>query len=59
MFAVLSQRDEESPLAEIAEQLSRHPVIVTHFEGLTDSASFEVISDYETYEVLKIYGGGR
>lgn len=31
--------------------------IVTRFESVTDNASFEVISDYETYEVLKIYRG--
>lgn len=33
--------------------------IVTRFESVTDSASLEVISDYETYEVLRIYGGDR
>lgn len=33
--------------------------IVTRFESVNDTASFEVISDYETYEVLKIYGGGQ
>jgi hypothetical protein len=33
--------------------------IVTTFEGVTDTSRFEVISDAETYEVLKIYGGGK
>lgn len=33
--------------------------IVTRFESVTETASFEVISDYETYEVLKIVGGKK
>lgn len=33
--------------------------IVTTFESVTDTARIEVISDDETYEVLKIYGGGK
>lgn len=35
------------------------PAIVTCFASVTDSARFEVISDYATYEVLKIAGGGQ
>ena len=35
-------------------EFAGRPAIVTRYESMTDSASFEVISDYETYEVLKI-----
>jgi RNA polymerase sigma-70 factor (ECF subfamily) len=40
-------------------EFAGRPAIVAGFESLTTDASFEVISDYETYEVLKIIGGGR
>jgi RNA polymerase sigma-70 factor (ECF subfamily) len=40
-------------------EFAGRPAIVTAFESLTTDASFEVISDDETYEVLKIIGGGR
>ncbi len=40
-------------------EFAGRPAIVTAFESLTTDAGFEVISDYETYEVLKIIGGGR
>lgn len=33
--------------------------LVTRFESINDATSFEVISDYETYEVLKIVGGEK
>jgi hypothetical protein len=35
------------------------PAIITHFESVTEAASFEVISDSETYEVLKIARGEK
>jgi RNA polymerase sigma-70 factor (ECF subfamily) len=38
------------------EFAGRH-AIVTRFESVLETASFEVISDYETYEVLRIVGG--
>ena len=31
--------------------------VVSRFESVTEAASFEVISDYETYRVLKVIGG--
>lgn len=40
-------------------EFAGRPAIVTGFESLTTGAGFEVISDYETYEVLRIMGGGR
>lgn len=40
-------------------EFAGRPAIVTRFESLTETASIEVISDHETYKVLKIYGGGR
>ncbi len=40
-------------------EFAGRPAIVTHFESLTESASFEVISDHETYEVLKIIGSSK
>ena len=39
-------------------EFAGRPAVVTRFESMTESASFEVISDHETYEVLKIVGGG-
>lgn len=33
--------------------------VVTRFESMTEFASFEVISDSETYETLKIIEGGK
>jgi RNA polymerase sigma factor (sigma-70 family) len=33
------------------------PALVTRFESVTDSATLTVISDYASYEVLRIYGG--
>jgi RNA polymerase sigma factor (sigma-70 family) len=38
-------------------EFAGRPAITTRFESVTESASFEVISDYETYEVLKIVEG--
>ena len=35
------------------------PALVTTFESVTETARFEVISDAETYRVLKTYGGGK
>lgn len=46
-------------LPDRAIEFAGRPAIVTHFASVLDSASFEVISDYETFEVLKIVGGGR
>lgn len=40
-------------------EFAGRPAIVTRFESVTDSSSFEVISAYDTYEVLKIAGGGQ
>ncbi len=40
-------------------EFAGRPAIITRFESVTESASFEVVSDYETYEVLKIVGGER
>lgn len=40
-------------------EFAGRPAIVTSFESLTSGAGFEVISAYETYETLKIIGGGR
>lgn len=40
-------------------EFAGRPAIVTGFVSLTASASFEVISDQETYAVLKIAGGNR
>jgi RNA polymerase sigma-70 factor (ECF subfamily) len=40
-------------------EFAGRPAIVTRFESLVESASFEVISDHETYEVLKIIGGSK
>lgn len=40
-------------------EFAGRPAIVTTFESVNNTASFEVISDNETYEVLKIYRGGR
>lgn len=42
-----------------AIEFAGHPAIVTHFESLNETASFEVISDARTFEVLKIVGGGH
>jgi len=38
-------------------EFAGRPALTTRFESVTESASFEVISDYETYEVLKIIEG--
>lgn len=46
-------------LPYLTSEFAGRPSIVTRFESMTDHASFEVISDYETYEVLKIYGGDQ
>ena len=40
-------------------EFAGRPAVVTCFESLTEADSFEVISDAETYEVLKIIGGGK
>jgi RNA polymerase sigma-70 factor (ECF subfamily) len=40
-------------------EFAGRPAIVTSYESVTETASFDVISDAETYEVLKIYGGTR
>lgn len=40
-------------------EFAGRPAVVTRFESITDTACFEVISDYETYEVLSIVGGGK
>jgi phage FluMu protein Com len=40
-------------------EFAGRPAVVTRFESMTASASFEVISDYETYKVLKIVGGEK
>lgn len=37
-------------------EFTGRPCIVISFESVTDTASFEVLSDEETYEVLKIHG---
>jgi hypothetical protein len=40
-------------------EFAGRPAIVTTFESVTDTTRFEVISDDETYAVLKMYGGGK
>lgn len=40
-------------------EFAGRPAVVTRFESMTECASFEVISDSETYEMLKIIGGGK
>lgn len=40
-------------------EFAGRPALVTSFASVTESASFEVISDAETYEVLALYGDSR
>ena len=40
-------------------EFAGRPAIVTSFESVLDSARFDVISDYETYEVLGVCGGEK
>lgn len=40
-------------------EFAGRPALVTGFESISEHARFEVISDAETYEVLKIYGGAQ
>ena len=40
-------------------EFAGRPAVITRFASVTESASFEVISDYATYRVLKIAGGGQ
>ena len=56
-FSRLHPRIHQLPYRTI--EFAGRPAIITRFESVTETASFEVISDYETYDVLKIYGGGK
>ncbi len=40
-------------------EFAGRPALVTGFESMSEHASIEIISDEETYEVLKIYGGAK
>lgn len=40
-------------------EFAGRPALVTSFVSVTENASFEVISDGETYEVLALYGESR
>lgn len=40
-------------------EFAGRPALVTSFESVGEHARFEVISDEETYGVLKIYGGAK
>jgi len=33
--------------------------LVSRFESINDNAAFDVVSDYETYQTLQVYGDGR
>ncbi len=33
--------------------------LVSRFESINDNATFDVVSDYETYQTLQVYGGER
>ena len=40
-------------------EVDGRPALLTSFESVTDQGRFDVISDSETYEVLRIYGGNQ
>lgn len=40
-------------------EFAGRPAVVTRFESLSATASYEVISDCQTYEVLRVIGGER
>ncbi len=56
-FSRIHPRIHQLPYHTI--EFAGRSAIVTRFESVIDPASFEIISDYETYEVLKIYGGSK
>lgn len=56
-FLRAHQQIRQLPVRTI--EFAGRSAIVTRFESVTEAASFEVISDEETYEVLKIAGGGK
>ena len=40
-------------------EFAGRPAVLIHFESVTECASFEVISDYETFQVLKVIEDAR
>ncbi|HLG62419.1 MAG TPA: RNA polymerase sigma factor [Ktedonosporobacter sp.] len=56
-FQQQHQRIRTLPIRSI--EFAGRPALVTSLESINEHASFEVISDEETYEVLKIYGGTK
>jgi len=38
-------------------EMNGRAAVVTRLESVTDAAQFEVVSDYQTYDVFRIYGG--
>ena len=57
--ARISARQATYTLPYRSIEFAGRPAIVTTFESVTDATRFEVISDDETYAVLKMYGGGK
>lgn len=43
-------------LPEREVEAQGHPAIITAFESVTDTSTFVIVSDRETYTVLSIYG---
>lgn len=56
-FLQTSPRIRSLPTQQV--EVDGRPALVTRFESVSDNTTLTVVSSYDTYEVLRIYRGGR
>lgn len=56
-FLQTSLRIRALPIQQV--EVDARPALVTRFESVSDNTTLTVVSSYDTYEVLRIYRGGR